>query len=125
MPPPPGIRHISPFAPTARATARRTNGQVEAGTLIGANEISIQWEAPADPGVYMITVRSSVGSVVDRDTAWVMVRRCDAINAGLRYAFYPNLVEGDLYFVGTNGSLSDRSFLGLSRVQSGYTSHAD
>ncbi len=60
----------------------------------------------------MITVRASVGSEVRRDTTWVMVRRCEAIDTGLKYAFYPNLVEGDLYLVGTNGVLSDRSFLG-------------
>jgi hypothetical protein len=61
----------------------------------------------------MIVVRASVGSVVDRDTSWVMVRRCEAIDTGLRYAFYPNLVEGELYLVGTNGNLSDRAFLGF------------
>jgi len=128
-PPPPVALDVSailcnPLAPAPGDTARLTvraegqgagatyEWQVEAGTLIGGDEISVEWAAPADPGVYMITVRSSVGSVVLRDTAWVMVRRCEAVNTGLRYVFYPNLVEGDLYLVGTNANISDRTFLG-------------
>ncbi len=88
--------------------------QVEAGTLIGSNDISIRWKVPADPGVYMITVRASVGSEVRRDTSWVMVRRCEAINSGLRYAYFPNIVEGELYCVGTNANPTDRTFFGYN-----------
>jgi hypothetical protein len=114
----------NPLAPAPGDTARLTvrvagqgagatyEWQVEAGTLIGLNDISIEWEVPADPGVYEVTVRSSVGSEVRLNTTWVMVRRCEAIETGLRYSFYPNLVEGELYLVGTNGNLSDRGFLG-------------
>jgi hypothetical protein len=114
----------NPLAPAPGDTARLTvraegqgagatyEWQVEAGTLIGINDISIEWEAPVDPGVYMVTVRAGVGSVVHRDTTWVMVRRCEAINVGLRYAFYPNIVEGDLYLVGVTANLLDRSFFG-------------
>ncbi len=128
-PPPPDLIDVSgilcnPLSPAPGDTARLTvraegqgagatyEWQVEAGTLIGSNDISIEWEVPADPGVYMITVRSSVGSAVSLDTAWVMVRQCEAIDAGLVYAFYPNLVDGELYLVGTNTNPSDRTFLG-------------
>ncbi|MCX5754273.1 MAG: hypothetical protein NTW97_11660 [Candidatus Krumholzibacteria bacterium] len=114
----------NPLAPAPGDTARLTvraggqgagatyQWQVEAGTLIGGNDISIRWEAPTDPGVYMISVRASVGSEVRVHTTWVMVRRCEAMNTGLRYAFYPNLVEGELYCVGTNSLLSEHTFLG-------------
>jgi len=128
-PPPPSTIEVSgilcnPLAPAPGDTARLTvrvegqgagatyEWQVEAGTLLGSNNISMEWEAPADPGIYMITVRTSVGSEVRGDTTWVMVRRCEAINAGLRYVFYPNIVEEDLYYVGTTGNISDGSFLG-------------
>lgn len=114
----------NPLAPAPGDTARLTvraegqgsgatyEWQVEAGTLIGLSDISIEWAVPTDPGVYMVTVRSSVGSVVSHDTAWVMVRNCETIATGIKYVFYPNLVEGELCLVGTNATISDRSFLG-------------
>jgi hypothetical protein len=114
----------NPLAPAPGDTAQLTvraagkgadatyEWQVEAGTLIAISGISIKWVTPADPGIYRIMLRASVGSEVRMDTTWVMVRRCVAIDVGLRYAFYPTLVEGELYFVGTNANLSDRSFLG-------------
>jgi|WetSurMetagenome_2_1015567.scaffolds.fasta_scaffold17571_2 hypothetical protein len=114
----------NPLAPAPGDTARltvRAEGEgagaayqwtVEAGTIIGGDEISVRWAAPTDPGVYMVTVRASVGSLVRLDTTWVMVRQCEEVNTGLRYAFYPNLVEGELYLVGTNSNISDRTFLG-------------
>ncbi len=128
-PPPPPVIEVSgilcnPLSPAPGDTARLTvraegqgagatyEWQVEAGTLIGGSDISVEWAVPADPGVYMVTARSSVGSAVSRDTAWVMVRRCEAIDAGLLYAFYPTIVEGELYLVGTNANPSDRTFLG-------------
>ena len=114
----------NPLSPAPGDTARLTvraegegagakyEWQVEAGTLIGSNDISVEWEVPADPGVYTVMVRASVGSEVRMDTAWVMVRRCEAIATGLKYAFYPNLIGADLYLVGTNAILTDRTFLG-------------
>jgi len=121
----------NPLSPAPGDTARLTvrvegqgagatyEWQVEAGTLVGSNDISTEWEVPADPGVYMVTVRASVGSEVRRDTSWVMVRRCEAINTGLRYAFYPNLVEGELYLVGTYDSLSGPGFFGYHAYKQG------
>ena len=127
----------NPLSPAPGDTARLTvraagqgagatyEWQVEAGTLIGGNEISVEWAAPVDPGVYMITVRSSVGSAVSLDTAWVMVRQCEAIDAGLLYAFYPNLVDGELYLVGTNSNPSDRTFLGYHAYKADIPPHSD
>jgi hypothetical protein len=130
-PPPPDRGTITlsgilcnPLAPAPGDTAQltvRAEGEgsgatyewgVEAGTLIGENGISIRWEAPEDPGVYMVTIRATAGSEVKLDTAWVMVRQCEAVSTGMRYSLYPNLVEGELYFVGTSGNPTDRTFLG-------------
>jgi hypothetical protein len=86
--------------------------QVEAGTLRSSKGISVEWVVPTSPGIYRVSVRASIGSLVDGDTTWVMVRRCEKKNTGLKYSFYPNLIEGELYFVGTNANIADRSFLG-------------
>jgi hypothetical protein len=114
----------NPLAPAPGDTAQltvRAEGQgsgatyewsVEAGTLIGENGISIKWEAPAEPGVYMVAVRATAGSDVRQDTSWVMVRQCEEINTGMRFSYYPTLIEGELYFVGTSANPTDRSFLG-------------
>jgi hypothetical protein len=119
----------NPLAPVPGDTAQLTvraegegdpgtyEWQVEGGTLVESSGISIEWATPADPGVYMVTVRASTGSEVRRDTAYVMVRHCDVINTGLKYSFFPNLIEGELFCVGTNSNLTDHAFLGYHAYQ--------
>jgi hypothetical protein len=119
----------NPLAPAPGDTARLTvraagegdpavyEWQAEGGTLVESSGISIEWAAPTDPGVYMVTVRASTGSEVRRDTAYVMVRNCEVVNTGLKYSFFPNLIEGELFCVGTNSNLSDRTFLGYHAYQ--------
>jgi hypothetical protein len=100
---------------TVRAEGQGTGANyewsVEAGTLKSNNGISVEWEVPS-AGIYRVSVRATIGTEVRENTTWVMVRRCEAMNTGLRYAFFPNLIEGELYIVGTNANLTDRSFLG-------------
>ncbi len=79
---------------------------------LDSTSITVRWKVPPDPGVYRVTVRATAGSVADSDTAWVMVRQCEAVNTGLRFSYYPNLVEGELYLVGTNGDPADDDFFG-------------
>ena len=87
--------------------------QAQAGTLIKNGSISVQWLAPADPGIYRVFVRAAVGSDVDTMSKYIMVRNVSVVNNGLRYAFYPQIVDGELYSVGTNQSLSDVDFFGF------------
>ncbi len=128
----------NPLAPAPGATAQltvRAEGQgsaavfawgVEAGQIIpdtirnsdgsinhlDSTSITVRWKAPSEPGNYRITVRATAGAAVRDTAAWVMVRQCEAINTGMRYSYFPTLVEGELYFVGTSGNPTDRSFLG-------------
>jgi PKD repeat protein len=101
---------------TVRAEGQGTGATYEwsadGGTLVEDSGISIKWATPTDPGIYMVTVRAASGSVVKLDTVWVMVRNCEAIDTGMRYSFYPYLIDGELFFVGTAGNPTDRSFLG-------------
>jgi hypothetical protein len=115
-PPIPPDTVISVARLTVRAaglgTAASYDWEVEAGTLKSSKGISVEWEVPSSPGIYRVSVRASIGSIVSGYTIWVMVRRCEAKETGIRYAFHPNLIDGELYFVGTNADISDRSFLG-------------
>ena len=129
-PPPPAgldLRAIicNPLAPAPGDTTQLTaqvsgtgdnptyEWQAQAGTLIQNGAISIQWLAPSDPGIYRIFVRAAVGSKVDTMSKYIMVRNVNEVNTGLRFAFYPTIVEGELYYVGTTKGPSDNGFLGF------------
>ncbi|HEY5133760.1 MAG TPA: hypothetical protein VII85_08765 [Candidatus Krumholzibacteriaceae bacterium] len=130
IPPPPAVLDLTaiicnPLAPapgdTTQLTAQvRGTGdnptyewQAQAGTLIENGSISIKWLAPADPGIYRVFVRAAVGSDIDTMSKYIMVRNVNVVNNGLRYAFYPTIVEGELYYTGTTKSLSDNTFYGF------------
>lgn len=130
VPPPPAVLDLTaiicnPLAPAPGDTTQLTaqvkgtgdnptyEWQTQAGTLIKNGSISVQWLAPADPGIYRIFVRAAVGTKVDTMSKYIMVRNVNVVNNGLRYAFYPHIVDGELYYAGSNQSLSAVDFFGF------------
>jgi hypothetical protein len=60
-------------------------------------------------------MRSSLGAAVDTMSRFVMVRRTQSLNTGIRWSMYPNLVGNQLLFVGstTNPIVSNINFFGF------------
>jgi len=127
-PTPAGIELITilcnPLAPAPSATATLTaqvSGEggeanfewtVSAGTLGDNGAITIEWQVPADPGVYSVTVVARIASAADTMTRHFLVRRFESIPTGIRYSLDPNIIGGELYFVGSTISPTSNSFLG-------------
>ena len=125
---PAGIELITilcnPLAPAPSATATLTaqvSGEggeadfawtVSGGTLVENGTITVQWQVPETPGVYSATVVARIEAAADTMTKYILVRRFESIPTGIRYSFYPNILDGELYFVGSTISPTSNAFLG-------------
>ena len=117
---------VNPLSPVPGGTAQLT-AQVEGfgnagtyewtvsgGTIDGNGKINVIWTVPDQSNVvYRIFVRGTSGTAVDTMSTYVLVRNIEAIDTGLSFTLNPQLIEGDLYYVGTNGNPSDRLFRGF------------
>lgn len=116
----------NPLTPAPSATATLTaqvTGQggaadvqwsVDGGTLLDNGTIAVRWQAPETRGVYRVTAIAHIGAAVDTVSKNVMVRTVETIPTGIKYSWYPNVVDGELYFVGTSSSPSANDFLGYN-----------
>jgi len=127
--PPPDVELLSiicnPLAPepgeTALLTVQGTGSggigayewQVSGGTIIDNGTINVSWETPETAGIYRVFVKATVGTANDTASTYIMLRKTDIVETGIRYSLYPNLVYGELYFIGSTLSLSDRLFYGF------------
>lgn len=89
--------------------------QVGAGTLLDTTGISVRWVVPSEKGIYHVFMRSSLGAAVDTMSRFIMVRDLAALNTGIKWSVYPNLVGAQVLFVGTttNPISSNTSFYGF------------
>jgi hypothetical protein len=116
---------VNPLSPTPGGTVQLT-AQVEGsgaaatyewtvsgGTLNENGKINVSWTVPDQSNVvYRVSVRGASGTAVDTLSTYVMVRNLETINTGLRYAMYPQLIGGQLYYAGVNKNPADRDFRG-------------
>lgn len=127
-PPPAGIEIITilcnPLAPPPATSAiltaqvSGTGGEadfawtVSGGTIVENGSITAVWQVPAEPGEYAITVVASIDAAADTMTRYVLVRGVETIATGIRYSYYPHVIDGELYFVGTPILPTSTQFLG-------------
>lgn len=114
----------NPLAPapseTATLTAQVTGAggvadvawSVDGGTLLDNGTIAVRWQAPETRGVYRVTAIARIGTAVDTVSRNVMVRSVDVVQTGIKTNWYPNIVDGELYFVGTSMNTGAADFLG-------------
>jgi hypothetical protein len=114
----------NPLAPAPSATATLTaqvTGQggeagftwtVSGGTIVENGAITATWTVPSTPGIYSVSVVARIEAAADTMTRYILVRRFESIPTGIRYSFYPNLLEGELFFVGSTLSPTSNQFIG-------------
>ncbi len=114
----------NPLAPAPSETATLTaqvsgsggsadfEWSVSGGTLLENGAITVRWQVPEEREAYEVRVIARVGSAADTMTTYVLVRNFNSIPTGIRFSYYPNVVEGELFFVGAIYPVSDRRFLG-------------
>jgi hypothetical protein len=128
-PPPPGVIDVTaiivnPLSPAPGQTAILTaqaegsgdpatyEWSVSGGTIADNGKITVTWNVPDTSKVYRIIVRGATGTSSDVDTSYVLARNYEAIDTGLKYSLYPQILDGQLYYTGTSTNPTDRSFLG-------------
>lgn len=128
QPPPPEVDLLTiicnPLSPmpgqTAELTVQGTGSggmgtyqwQVGGGTIVDNGTINVNWETPATPGIYRVSVKATVGTATDTASTYVMLRATEAVETGIRYSLFPNIVDGALYFIGSSVPIGDRLYYG-------------
>jgi hypothetical protein len=79
--------------------------EVNAGSLLVSNEAVVEWIVPEQLGDYIVKAKSSLGDVSDACSLVVSVRNYEQIDTGKRYNLYPNLIDGNLFFVSSYGGI--------------------
>lgn len=82
------------------------------GTLLDNGSITARWLVPAQKGSYDIRVIASIDGVSDTMSAHILVREFSDLSTGVRYSFYPVMVEGELFFLGSPISQTNKAFRG-------------
>jgi len=78
--------------------------EVEAGSLITDQGISVQWRAPNETRVVRVAVRASTSQNADEETTDILVRHWEALASSRRLNFAPKEHSSILYFIGEGGS---------------------
>ncbi|MBD3178909.1 MAG: hypothetical protein GF417_04520, partial [Candidatus Latescibacteria bacterium] len=90
---------------SARVTGNSSGGRlsyrwrVDGGTLMEDDEGVVRWQVPQQKGDYTITVRMSLAGEVDSLSRTVAVKDQEIIDTGRLHSIYPNVIDGNLYFI--------------------------
>jgi hypothetical protein len=90
---------------SARVIGKSSGGKlsyrwrVDGGTLMEDDEGVVRWQVPQQKGDYTITVRMSLAGEVDSLSRTVAVKDQDIIDTGRLHSIYPNVIDGNLYFI--------------------------
>ncbi len=99
---------------TGQGGAADVQWSVDGGTLLDNGTIAVRWQVPEARGVCRVTAIAHIGTAVDTVSKNVMVRTVETIPTGIKYSWYPNVIDGELYFVGSSMSPGASSFLGYN-----------
>jgi hypothetical protein len=94
--------------------------EVGGGALLSQKSISVQWVVPEETGVFRVAVKVTLGTATDTLSRYVMVRRCESVNTGIRFSYAPQVAE-DFLIIGAQESASTPGFPGYHVYRLGLT----
>ncbi|MFO7915646.1 MAG: hypothetical protein R6U43_08125 [Candidatus Krumholzibacteriales bacterium] len=72
---------------------------VEEGALMENDEGVVRWQVPQVKGEYTVRLEIEVGGDTRRDSTIVSVRDQDVIDTGRLHSIFPQMVNGELFFI--------------------------